>query len=91
MADGNADNNLNIVVVVEWSTSDGTASLEYVYNNEEVMRVNNGSWDYALILNYVELGINISTINVYAKVETDSGATVYSENWDYSEAKPYEP
>ena len=98
LADGASDNELAVKVVLEWSNDSGAAGVEFVYNDEQVGYIVLGKYsetegkniamDYTFTLtNYSQLNIDISTLKVYAKIETNSGATAFGDVWTLENAK----
>lgn len=93
--DGMDDNELEVVVHLEWTNDKGDAKQEFVYNNEQVGKVAVGvggqAYDYNYQLkNYTQIGIDdvaLETLKVYAMVRTNSGATVFGTNWTLENAK----
>ena len=87
LIDGASDNALSIIIRVEWSNADGVVSQEFIYNDTMVGKVV-GANDYTFRLTgYDTIGLSdLSTLNIYAMIVTDSGATAYGEVWTASMA-----
>lgn len=92
--DGMSDNELEVVVHLEWTDAKGESSLEYVFNDDQVGKVAVGvggkAYDYTFQLkNYTKIGIDaaaLETLKVYAMIRADSGVTVFTNVWTVENA-----
>ena len=76
LKDGTTDNNLQVVIVLSWTTGQGTGSQRFVFTDEVVASVyssNNGTWaDYDKMFSMVITGIG-SVENLKASIMLVSG------------------
>ena len=86
--DGADDNAMSIVLRLEWNVYDGdgnlygTAHQDFVYGNYLVSKVAVDGWRYTFNLkNYAAMGIAKDSVKVYAKIVSDSGATMFGHEW----------
>ena len=86
LADGASDNEMSVIIRLEWSNEKGSASQAFVYNDTQVGYVSVGkngvAQDYTFTLTgYSALNIDLSTLKVMAMIVTESGATLVGTIW----------
>ncbi len=75
LSNGTEDNELRIVVRLEWNTGDGIAYQDFVYSDELVAKMYAGGTDLTFTLTgFSALGIDLSTLTVRGMVVTNSDA-----------------
>jgi len=89
---GADDNELSIIVRIQWENDTGVVKQDYVYNAGFVQTLasnkDNKNWDYALtIAGYKSLGINMEKLRVIPMIVTNSGATSAGKQWTEENSK----
>jgi len=82
LKDGADDNEMSVVVRLEWTTDDGIAYQDFVYNNGFVSNVCSANKDfYFMMKGYDALGITAENLTVKGVVITGNGIEVCGINW----------
>lgn len=82
--DGSENNDLSVVVRLEWNTENGTAYQSFVYNNEQVKDVvaADGSKAFKLTVNNYK---DISNLTLKAMILTDEGVEIAGTEYTVTE------
>ena len=94
LADGASDNEMSVIIRLEWTNEQGTANQEFVYNDSQIGYVSVGkdgsAQDYTFTLTgYSALNIELDTLVVTAYIVTNSGARAIGASWTMADAKPF--
>jgi len=82
LKDGADDNEMSVVVRLEWTTDDGIAYQDFVYNNGFVSNVCSANKDfYFMMKGYDALGITAENLTVKGVVITGNGIEVCGIDW----------
>ena len=82
LIDGAEDNELKVVVRLEWETDDGIAYQDFVYGVEYISTICSGTYDLGFLMkNYESLGITPENLTVKGMVITNSGIEVSGIDW----------
>ena len=92
LADGASDNEMSVIIRLEWSNEKGSASQAFVYNDTQVGYVSVGkngvAQDYTFTLTgYSALNIDLSTLKVTAVIVTNSNSVASGMTWTQETAK----
>lgn len=87
---GANDNELKVVVRLQWENADGSgvAYQDYVYSEEFIAKVCAGGYDFGFTMTgYDAVGINVDTLVVKGMVIANSGVEVVGLEWNGTTAE----
>ena len=88
LTDGGLDNGIKVIIEISWTTENGAPYQTFVYNDTFFGIVAAGGYNYTFNLNgYSAMDLDLSTMKIVAKVVTDTGAAMASEEYTIANDK----
>ena len=82
VGDGMSDNDVKVVIHLEWNTTEGVASQDFVYNEDQIKAIFGGGQEFAFTMKgYEALGIIPESLRVSGRVVSGSKVVAQSPVW----------